>query len=194
MAEEQPMAAMETSTVEKTETEAQRVATTQKMMVAIDKSDSSFYALQWVIDHFANLLMTTEAAAAAEGGLLTVVHVQSPFPHFAAFPAGSGAVHASSTMIESAKKAQQETSLELLSRAVHMCLAKKIRTDTLVLEGDAKEAICQAVDEMHIDLLIMGSRGLGKIRRAFIGSVSDYCAHHASCPILIVKPPKDTTS
>jgi hypothetical protein len=28
-------------------------------------------------------------------------------------------------------------------------------------------------------------------RRAFLGSVSDYCAHRASCPIMVVKPPPD---
>ncbi|KAF8085252.1 hypothetical protein N665_0674s0017 [Sinapis alba] len=197
MAEDQATAAMETSAVEKQpETEAPRVTITKRMMVAIDESDSSFYALQWVIDHFSNLLMTTEAAE-AEGGLLTVVHVQSSFHHFAAFPAGPGgatAVYASSSMIESVKKAQQEASAALLSRALQMCRAKQIRTETLVLEGDAKDMICQAVEQMHVDLLVVGSRGLGKIRRAFIGSVSDYCAHHANCPILIVKPPKEITT
>jgi nucleotide-binding universal stress UspA family protein len=30
--------------------------------------------------------------------------------------------------------------------------------------------------------------------RAILGSVSDYCAHHAKCPILIVKPPKDSST
>ncbi|CAH8356740.1 unnamed protein product [Eruca vesicaria subsp. sativa] len=197
MAEDQATAAMETSAVEKqpemTVAEAPTVTITKRMMVAIDESDSSFYALQWVIDHFSNLLMTTEAAE-AEGGLLTVVHVQSLSHHFAAFPAGPGgatAVYASSSMIESVKKAQQEASAALLSRALQMCRAKQIRTETLVLEGDAKDMICQAVEQMHVDLLVVGSRGLGKIRRAFIGSVSDYCAHHANCPILIVKPPKE---
>ncbi|KAJ0242499.1 Usp domain-containing protein [Hirschfeldia incana] len=199
MAEDQATAAMETSAVEKqpetTVAEAPTVTITKRMMVAIDESDSSFYALQWVIDHFSNLLMTTEAAE-AEGGLLTLVHVQSPFHQFAAFPAGPGgatAVYASSSMIESVKKAQQEASAALLSRALQMCRAKQIRTETLVLEGDAKDMICQAVEQMHVDLLVVGSRGLGKIKRAFIGSVSDYCAHHANCPILIVKPPKEIT-
>ncbi|KAF3611038.1 hypothetical protein DY000_02050862 [Brassica cretica] len=73
-------------------------------------------------------------------------------------------------------------------------LVREIRSETLVFEGEAKEIICQAVEQMHVDLLVVGSRGLGKIRRAFIGSVSDYCAHHANCPILIVKPPKEITS
>ncbi|KAF2544309.1 hypothetical protein F2Q68_00032894 [Brassica cretica] len=267
MAEDQATAVMEPSAVEKQpETagaEAPTVTITKRMMVAIDESDSSFYALQWVIDHFSNLLMTTEAAE-AEGGLLTVVHVQSLSHHFAAFPAGPGgataAVYASSSMIESVKKAQQEASAALLSRALQMCRAKQIRTETLVLEGEAKDMICQAVEQMHVDLLVVGSRGLGKIKssslrifvddrvseksttgglcspslactpnvpsqageakdmicqaveqmhvdllvvgsrglgkikRAFIGSVSDYCAHHANCPILIVKPPKEITT
>jgi len=93
MAEEQAATAMETSAVEKqpeTTTEAEAPSlTTKRMVVAIDESDSSFYALQWVIDHFSNLLLTT-AAAEAESGMLTVIHVQSPFNHFAAFPAGPG--------------------------------------------------------------------------------------------------------
>ncbi|XP_020888315.1 uncharacterized protein LOC9318822 isoform X2 [Arabidopsis lyrata subsp. lyrata] len=198
MAEDQATTAVETSAVEKqpeTTREAEPPSlTTKRMVVAIDESDSSFYALQWVIDHFSNLLLTTEAAE-AESGMLTVVHVQSPYYHFAAFPAGPGGatVYASSTMIESVKKAQQETSAALLSRALQMCRAKQIRTETLVLEGDAKEMICEAVEQMHVDLLVVGSRGLGKIKRAFLGSVSDYCAHHANCPILIVKPPKEMT-
>ncbi|CAN8270102.1 unnamed protein product [Cochlearia groenlandica] len=169
---------------------------TKRIMVAIDESDSSFYALQWVVDHFSNLFMTRDDdVAEAEGGhgLLTVVHVQSPFQHFAAFPAGPGGatVYASSAMIESMKKTRQETSDALFSRALHMCQAKQIRTETIVLEGDAKETICKAVEKMKVDILVVGSRGLGKLKRAFLGSVSDYCAHHANCPILIVKPPKE---
>ncbi|ESQ48846.1 hypothetical protein EUTSA_v10021565mg [Eutrema salsugineum] len=192
MAEDQATAAMETTTVEKQPemTETPSVTTTKRIMVAIDESDSSFYVLQWVIDHFSSLLATT----LAEGGLLTVIHVQSPFQHFTAFPAGPGSatVYASSSMIEAVKKSQQKASAALLSRALQMCRAKQIRTETLVLEGDAKDMICQAVEQMHVDLLAVGSRGLGKIKRAFLGSVSDYCAHHAKCPILIVKPPKET--
>lgn len=89
MAENQATAAMEKQPETTTEVkEAPSVVRTKRIMVAIDENDSSFYALQWVIDHFSTLLLTTEEAT--EGGILTVVHVQAPFQHFAAFPAGPG--------------------------------------------------------------------------------------------------------
>ena len=36
---------------------------------------------------------------------------------------------------------------------------------TTVVEGEPKEAICQAVEDMRGDLLVLGSRGLGMIKR-----------------------------
>ena len=47
----------------------------------------------------------------------------------------------------------------------NLCHVIQIRTETLVLEGEAKDMICQAVEQMHVDLLVVGSRGLGKIKR-----------------------------
>jgi nucleotide-binding universal stress UspA family protein len=34
----------------------------------------------------------------------------------------------------------------------------------------------------------MGSRGLGGVRRALMGSVSDSVVRHAPCPVLVVRP------
>jgi nucleotide-binding universal stress UspA family protein len=36
-------------------------------------------------------------------------------------------------------------------------------------------------------LIVMGSRGLGPLKRALMGSVSDSVVRHASCPILVVR-------
>nr|AFK45672.1 unknown [Medicago truncatula] len=33
----------------------------------------------------------------------------------------------------------------------------------------------------------MGSRAFGPIKRMFLGSVSNYCAHHSECPVTIIK-------
>ncbi|EXC03813.1 Universal stress protein A-like protein [Morus notabilis] len=169
-----------------------------RVMVAMDESDFSFHALKWALDH---VFVTpepaaekTEEASPEEVDMVVLVHVQEPFVHYG-FPAGPGgtAVYATTTVVESVRKAQEENSAALLSRALQMCKEKpNIKAETLMLEGDPKDRICQATEQMHVDLLVVGSRGLGTIKRAFLGSVSDYCTHHAKCPVLIVKPPKET--
>jgi nucleotide-binding universal stress UspA family protein len=42
-------------------------------------------------------------------------------------------------------------------------------------------------EELGVGLIVMGSRGLGGIRRALMGSVSDSVVRHAHCPVLIVR-------
>lgn len=41
----------------------------------------------------------------------------------------------------------------------------QVKTETLILDGDPKDMICQASEQMNADLLVLGSRGLGKIKR-----------------------------
>lgn len=41
--------------------------------------------------------------------------------------------------------------------------------------------------ELDAGLVIVGSRGLGPVRRALLGSVSDSIVHHAHCPVLVVR-------
>lgn len=47
--------------------------------------------------------------------------------------------------------------------------------------------ICKYAEDHEMDLIIMGSRGLGNIRRIFLGSVSNNVVQHAKCPVLIIK-------
>lgn len=53
--------------------------------------------------------------------------------------------------------------------------------------GDADREIVKVAEGMHADLLVVGSRGLGGVRRALIGSVSDSVVRHAHCPVLVVR-------
>jgi nucleotide-binding universal stress UspA family protein len=39
----------------------------------------------------------------------------------------------------------------------------------------------------HAQLLVIGSRGHGGFAGALLGSVSQHCAHHASCPVVIIR-------
>ncbi|XAR69861.1 hypothetical protein NMG60_11001604 [Bertholletia excelsa] len=164
-----------------------------KVMVAIDDSDGSFYALQWALDKLfpASPVPASAAAPNEEMGMVVLIHVFEPFNPYV-IPAGPGGsmVYATPAMVDSVKKGQRQNATLILARALDMCKTKMIKAETLIMEGDPKDMICQAAEQMHVDLLVLGSRGLGMIKRAFLGSVSDYCAHHSKCPILIVRPPK----
>ena len=53
--------------------------------------------------------------------------------------------------------------------------------------GSAGAEIVDVAQEIGAGLIVMGSRGLGGIRRALMGSVSDSVVRHAHCPVLVVR-------
>jgi nucleotide-binding universal stress UspA family protein len=56
--------------------------------------------------------------------------------------------------------------------------------------GRPDEQIVDLAEEISAGLIVMGSRGLGGIRRLLMGSVSDSVVRHAHCPVLIVRAQK----
>ena len=59
----------------------------------------------------------------------------------------------------------------------HLRIAGRHRADQIV----------EVAEETEVGLIVMGSRGLGGVRRALMGSVSDSVVRHAHCPVLIVR-------
>jgi nucleotide-binding universal stress UspA family protein len=56
-----------------------------------------------------------------------------------------------------------------------------------VFEGQPAQALVE--QSAGAALLVVGSRGLGGFSGLLLGSVSQQCAQHARCPVMIVKPP-----
>ncbi|PIM98124.1 hypothetical protein CDL12_29398 [Handroanthus impetiginosus] len=162
-------------------------------MVAINDSGESLYALEWVLYTF--LVLSGNYYNHDDQSMLTIIHVMEPFPYYA-FP-GAHAVFSSTSMVQSmSNKVQEESALAMLAHALHMCTQRMVRAKTSILEGDPKEMICQVAELMHVNLIVVGSRGLGKIKKgkAFMGNVSKYEVHHAKCLVLILKPPTSAPS
>jgi nucleotide-binding universal stress UspA family protein len=59
--------------------------------------------------------------------------------------------------------------------------------ETHLREGRADEEIVEVAEEIGAGLIVMGSRGQGRLRRALMGSVSDAVVRHAHCPVTIVR-------
>src|SRR5687767_5496767 len=57
--------------------------------------------------------------------------------------------------------------------------------------GQVALEIVALAEELGVGLIVMGSRGLGGVRRALMGSVSDSVVRHAHCPVLVVRPKKE---
>ena len=65
-----------------------------------------------------------------------------------------------------------------------------IGADLRVLHGDPAQAICQLATDLAAQAIVVGSRGLGGLKRAFLGSVSDHILRHAPCTVLVTGEPR----
>ena len=54
-------------------------------------------------------------------------------------------------------------------------------------QGHPDREIVRLAEEIGAGLIVIGSRGLGGMRRALMGSVSDSVVRYAHCPVLVVR-------
>ncbi|KAK7277733.1 hypothetical protein RJT34_22748 [Clitoria ternatea] len=152
----------------------------QVMIVAIDDSEHSTYALNWTLDHFFAINPIFN---------LVLVHAR-PSATSAIGPVGPLYAGAND-ILPVVDSDLRNTAARVAETAKQLCLTKSVNDVTVeVVEGDPRNVLCDAVEKYHASLLVVGSHGYGAIKRAVLGSVSDYCAHHAHCTVMIVKKPK----
>ena len=82
------------------------------------------------------------------------------------------------------------TIMALLFPASHTYVFFQIKYSVFIeTKGKPGEVICKLVKEKDALMVVMGSRGLGTIRRTILGSVSQYCIDHAHVPVTVIPPP-----
>jgi nucleotide-binding universal stress UspA family protein len=57
--------------------------------------------------------------------------------------------------------------------------------------GRPEHALVKVAGRDEVDLLVVGHRGVSGVRRVLLGSVSEYCVHHAPCSVLVVRAGRD---
>lgn len=67
---------------------------------------------------------------------------------------------------------------------------KGIKSDVIfkahLVAGDPRDELILCAKTWNSSAIVIGSRGRGAIKRALLGSVSDYISHHSSIPVVII--------
>jgi nucleotide-binding universal stress UspA family protein len=136
-----------------------------RIVVGVDGSPESRAALRWAV-----------AEARLRGARLEAVHVWS-FPIVPGRELGPSYVIPIEELREDAK---ETLDLVLAEEGV-----EGVNVERAVVEGNPADVLVEAAREA--DLLVVGSRGHGGVAGLLLGSVSRQCAHHAACPVVIVR-------
>lgn len=57
--------------------------------------------------------------------------------------------------------------------------------ETRVLEGQPGRSVCELAKEASASVMVLGTRGRGRLKRALLGSVADYVIRNAPCPVVV---------
>jgi len=82
----------------------------------------------------------------------------------------------------------RQSSRELLDeQALKMRDAGAKITKKHLRNGHPDQEIVALAEELGAGLIVMGGRGLGRMKRALMGSVSDSVVRYAHCPVLVAR-------
>ncbi len=141
------------------------------ILVPTDGSDDALLAAQVAID-----------LAQRTGAALHLAHVW----HFVAY-AGDPYFY-TTALPDDYLTMYEETGRAILDREVErITAAGGTVTQTHLLEGRSADVLVDLARTLGADLIVVGSRGMGRLGRLVLGSVSDGIAHHAPCPVLVVR-------
>ncbi|KAJ3413488.1 hypothetical protein HDV05_007933 [Chytridiales sp. JEL 0842] len=105
-------------------------------------------------------------------------------------PTAYGAIYVDfSSEIANIEEANKKASHDLLRAYAAKLPAHKYNMRGVALRGDPREELEYKTNDVHADMLVIGSRGLGAFKRTFLGSVSDYLVHHLNIPVIVPRAP-----
>ncbi|KAI9361142.1 hypothetical protein DFJ73DRAFT_773497 [Zopfochytrium polystomum] len=142
------------------------------LLVAVDPSSHSAAALAWAV---ANIVRPADDKI--------VLATVRPSVDLRGAYVGSLVVPG----FKDADEALRKESHDLLLKLAKTLPAEKYNVHGVALRGDPREELLFAATDLNADILVVGSRGLGPLRRTLLGSVSDYLVRHAEIPVIVAR-------
>ena len=87
------------------------------------------------------------------------------------------------------ERVSAEAGLHLLEPARALAREAGVEHEIEVARGDPAHTLVDIVENFGCDMVVMGARGMGALRSAWLGSVSHEVIHAAPVPVLVVKLP-----
>jgi len=140
----------------------------QHIMVPYDKSEPANHAFEYALDLAKKYNSTIS--------IVSCVAIQVPTdPYF-------GTAYMETT------KLLREDALSSISKIEPRLRELNIPFKTEVLEViSITESLISYAESHNVDLIVMGSRGLGGFKKLLLGSVATGVSQHSKCPVLIIK-------
>ena len=153
----------------------------KKILVPLDGSDHSKRALEAAI-----------GVAERFKGEITLIHIYSATVTPLTVPepttlTSSGAPVVTSAEISRILEASRDVGKKILQDGAQRTRSYGISVKTELKEGSNVQEIVKTAKEGEFDLIVLGVKGVSKIRELLLGSVSLGVVKHAPCPILVVK-------
>ena len=167
---------MTMSTMAKQSLKAESQLKFQRILVAVDGSEGSRKASEVGVD-----------LAEKFGAQLYVLHAFRGYPEYMTmFPT---APSPSGEAIEQYEAYAKKAALEVVGRTVAIAEKRGIKAKAHTTEtiGSAVQVITDYAASEKIDLIVMGTRGLGGFKKMLLGSVSSGVVTHAPCTVLVVR-------
>ncbi|XP_061174116.1 stress response protein NhaX-like [Saccostrea echinata] len=145
----------------------------KKVLIAMDGSKESVYAFNQYVEKIHNTNNYVICAHCAEykeadPGVLSIAQVGYD-------------------VIEGLLEEDEKRILSILDNIESLLISNQVEGEVVRLEGDPKNAIISKATEVNAIMIVIGSRGLGKIRRTLFGSVSNFVIHHSPVPVATCK-------